>query len=235
MHSTLDRITTARLSAAAALLARTLSKTAPDTLLPGETLIATIAPSPSSRLVRAGQSSKVLANLIDDFRVFLRLAGLFKIWSWAAETWRTPPADDWLKRIVWTQIAANTCYQYLENGAYLASKGVLNFHPTKINNWYVWSARFWMAHVVLEFGRLLRVRVLRRRQGKVSGGEEKEDKLMVAKEEVAWWRDVYVNAAWMPLTVHYSVEGGYVSEATVSALGLVAGLFGIRNAWRETA
>ena len=92
-----------------------------------------------------------------------------------------------------------------------------------------------MAHVVLEFGRLARVRVLRRRQGKVSGGEEKEDKLVAAKEEVAWWQDVYVNAALMPLTVHYSVEGGYVSEATVAALGLVAGTFGIRNAWRETA
>ena len=92
-----------------------------------------------------------------------------------------------------------------------------------------------MAHVALELARLARIRVLKRRQGKVSGGEEKEDKIMAAKEEVAWWQDVYVNAALMPLTVHYSVEGGYVSEAAVSALGLVAGTFGIRNAWKETA
>ena len=133
------------------------------------------------------------------------------------------------------QIMANVFYQYLENGAYLASKGIFAFGETKVNRWYIWSARFWMAHVVLEFGRLARVRMLRRRQGKISGGEEKENKVVAAKEEVVWWRDAYVNAAWMPLTVHYSVEGGYVGEASIAALGLVAGLFGIREAWRETA
>ena len=116
--------------------------------------------------------------------------------------------------------------------------------------WYVWAARFWMCHVGLEFVRLGRVRVLRSReervevQGKKEGVEGARDLVVAEKgeltagledEEQAWWRKVYINSAWFPLTMHYSMEDGFAGEALVAALGLVPGIYGIRDAWKATA
>ena len=92
-----------------------------------------------------------------------------------------------------------------------------------------------MMHVALDFVRLARVRVLRRRAGKVSGGEEKEGKLEAVKEEAKWWRQAYVNAANAPLTVHWSLAEGFLSEVHVSVLSLIAGGLGLKNAWEESA
>ena len=126
-------------------------------------------------------------------------------------------------------------FQYLENAAYLGSKGVLNFGQRKITRWYMWSCRFWALHVLLEFVRLARVRALRRKEGIPSGREEKEGKMEVAKAEAKWWRDVYINAAWMPLTIHFSTEKGFVGEGTTAALGLIAGILGLKEAWKVTS
>ncbi|MCJ1354713.1 MAG: hypothetical protein MMC33_004702 [Icmadophila ericetorum] len=236
LSSQLSLLNSVRLRHAAQSLAKKLAITAPDALLPGEAIIATISNSPTSRLVRAEGSSKALSVLIDDVRIFMRLWGLLGIWSWASGTYKSPPTDVPLKVIAWSQISACAAYQYLENRAYLASKGVLSAAPSsKIGKWYMWSCRFWMMHVALDFVRLARVRVLRRRAGKVSGGEEKEGKLEAVKEEAKWWRQAYVNAANAPLTVHWSLAEGFLSEVHVSVLSLIAGGLGLKNAWEESA
>lgn len=92
-----------------------------------------------------------------------------------------------------------------------------------------------MAHVALDLGRLVRVKQLRRRKGEKVFGQEKEGKVEMIREEARWWSEVYVNAAYTPLTVHWSLEHGWVSEAWVGFLGMVAGLVGFRELWEETA
>lgn len=97
--------------------------------------------------------------------------------------------------------------------------------------------------MALDLGRLVRVRVLRGadRDGKekkgemVVHGDDREGTIERVKEEARWWREVYVNAAYAPLTVHWSLEKGCVSEAWVGILGSVAGLVGFRELWKETA
>ena len=88
---------------------------------------------------------------------------------------------------------------------------------------------------MLEFVRLARIRNVRRREGIASGGEEKEDKIERVTEEAKWWRDIYINAAWMPLTVHWSTERGIAGEGTAAALGLVAGVLGLKQAWKASS
>ena len=149
--------------------------------------------------------------------------------------WKEPPKDGLLKGIAWGQITACAIYQYLENGAYLASHNVVSMPAAKISQRYMWSCRFWMAHVALDFARLARMRILRRREGKVTGGEGKEDTIEAAKEEAKWWRQTLVNAAYAPLTVHWSVQEGVLSEGYVSLLSLVAGVVGLKAAWEESA
>ncbi|KAL9120586.1 MAG: hypothetical protein Q9187_002864, partial [Circinaria calcarea] len=215
---------------------------------PTQKILTAILPTsaPHSRLLRFTTSIKALAALIDDVRLFLRLWGLCGIWAWAVRTWKQPPRDGVLRAIAWAQVAANAAYQFLENGAYLAEHGVLSAQGGRVERWYAWSSRFWMVHVCLDLGRLARVRALRRereqrervsRQGE-GVLEEKEEKIareVRAAEERQWWRELVVNLAYAPMTVHWSLEGGLLSEAQVGALGVVAGAMGIGEAWRGCA
>ena len=65
--------------------------------------------------------------------------------------------------------------------------------------------------------------------------EEKEGKVQRVRDEARWWSEAYVNAAYAPLTVHWSLEQGCVSEAWVGFLGMVAGLVGFKELWEQTA
>lgn len=235
LHAQLDALSTRRLTHAAHALVATATDTAP--LLRGETLLATLAVAPSSRLLRSSRSLRALADLVADVRVFLRLWGLLGIWSWAGETWRSPPRDAVLRGLAWAQVGVNVAYQALENAAYLAQHGVLRVAEERQARWWVWSSRFWMAHVLLDFGRLVRVRALRGREGEgeEKEGKEKEGKVQRWRDEERWWRELYVDAAYAPLTVHGSLENGCVSEAWVGFLGMVAGAVGLRGLWAETA
>ena len=167
----------------------------------------------------------------------MRLWGLLGIWVWVKGLYDAPPQDGLLRTVAWAQVWVNVLYQGLENGAYLASHRVVLWPDEKINRWYLWSSRFWMAHVGLEFGRLGREWVLRKRVAEARGGkaEEVEVKMERLQVEGRWWRDVVVNAAYAPLTVHWSVEGGVLGEGVVGGLGMVAGWVGLRELWRETA
>lgn len=64
--------------------------------------------------------------------------------------------------------------------------------------------------------------------------EEKEVKATKAKEVEKWWRSLVVNAAYVPMTMHWSVENGILSDGFIGAFGMVAGGLGLREAWRNT-
>ncbi len=56
------------------------------------------------------------------------------------------------------------------------------------------------------------------------------------REEVwkSWKRQVVVSACYAPMTVHYSLERGLMSEKWVSLCGLAASVVSLREAWRST-
>lgn len=235
VQAVLARIESAQLDTAAHKLAQRLAAFAPKSLLPGETLIATISASPDSRLVRAKQSAKALATLISGNRMFLRLLGLPRIWSLAAATWRSPPADPLLKSTAWIQIASIATFQYLENTGYLAANGVIGMSPEKIARRFAFAARFWAVYVFFQFVSLGRQRQLAQQQQNTLTALEKtsdEAKEAAVKREAKWWRDLYVNVAWAPLTIHWStLGGGYMPDEGVALLSLTAGWLGLRQAW----
>jgi len=263
------------------LLSRLFSHLEPSSIavIPPDTAIIALSRYPSSSIARLTTSLAAFTSLIDDFRIFLRLPALLSIWTWGASVYRFPPKDRVQKVIVWAQVISCALFQTLENAAYLGSKGVIDLgrwveggSGRGVARAYVWSSRFWMAHVVLEFGRLGRVWALRENdtgnsrdqsvepataEGAVIGDTEvekeggKETGLAVSEgeagtsdhesdlekrtaEEQAWWKDIYVNAAWLPLTVHWSTEDGIASEAQVAILGMIPGILGLKAAWRAT-
>ena len=163
--------------------------------------------------------------------------------------------------ITWGQVVACALYQGLENGAYLAGKGVLGWKKERIARAWIWSGRAWCAYVALELARLgYEWRELRGQQaGRRRKSMEMEKSQLTEKEgEVVekgdlelrmdkvedeglkerygrWYREVGVNVAYAPMTVHYSLEDGILGEGALGGLGVVVGALSIGQAWNETA
>ena len=194
--------------------------------------------------------------------MFLRLWGLLGIYSWGVSTYLTPPEDRVVKAITWGQVVACAIFQSLENGAYLAGKRVLDWKKEKVARAWIWSGRAWCAYVALELARLgyewreLKGQSLERRKRKnielekgqlaeKEGGVVQKGELELSMDKledeglkerwVKWYRTAGVNIAYAPMTVHYSLEDGILSEGVIGALGAVVGALSIGQAWKETA
>lgn len=96
----------------------------------------------------------------------------------------------------------------------------------------------------LEFLRLGRVWVVRKaergteEQRRKDGG--KGDVWVRGGEEERRWREEWVkslvvNAAWAPLTLHWSLEKGLISDFWVGAFGTVAGVVGVGRLWKRVS
>jgi hypothetical protein len=175
-----------------------------------------------------------VAALIGEHRMFMRLWGLPKIWVSASRVLRQPPADGATRAIAGAQLAAGAAFQFLENSAFLATKGVISMEPRVIGLRFKWSARLWCTFVMLEFARLLRGRALAQ-QARARGEVDEKSREEHRKVEAKWWRDLYVNAAWAPVTVHYSLMQSPLPDELVTFLSLTAGWMGLKQAWIATA
>jgi len=143
-------------------------------------------------------------------------------------------------------------FQVLENGAYLSSKGALttaswtgDVGKARENAWWLWSSRFWAAYVGVELVRLgvQQYYASPAASTTVSSGDgEKEDKIQREErikarklENWLWWKDLASNLAYAPMTVHWSLEQGLLSDWGVGACGMVAGGALLADAWKKTA
>lgn len=247
------------------LLAHRLSSSTPTpTSKPGNpALAAPTSASPAIHfLAQAAAATKAIPPVVDDYRIFVRMWGLAGLYMWARGLAHSPLArtagtkERWVRRIVWAEIASLAAFQVLENGAYLASKGALagerwSGAPGKKREvrWWMWSSRWWFVFVALELVRLCVQRVGAASNGSGVVGEEekraladgeKEGKLLAEEKrrrEWLWWRDLVSNLAYLPMTLHWSVEEGksVLGDVVVSALGLVAGGVLLVDAWGAAA
>ncbi|THZ37066.1 hypothetical protein D6C90_06826 [Aureobasidium pullulans] len=203
-------------------------------MLPGETVVATLSP-PDDKLSHVIAGSKALSELISDFRCFTRVfVETLDLYTWGKSTWNNPPKDGLIKTAVWGQIWTITLYQWYENVAYLASKGVLRgerFNTKQQNKWWVWSSRYWMAYIALEAVRLARVWQLK--PTITSSDDSAATKAETQAAEALWKRQMTVNLAWAPVSYHYSLESGALSNDWLGVLGLIAGATGFRNLWKQ--
>ncbi|KAL6850865.1 hypothetical protein ACO1O0_007991 [Amphichorda felina] len=127
------------------------------------------------------------------------------------------------------QILALISYQTAENVAYLSSRKVLGFSPAAQSRLAVWSVRSWALYVGMELGRLA---VERQRRLAAAGGA------LTAKDaewSAAWSKDFFRNLAWAPITVHWSVANGPLSELAISLLAFYPAVAQMRDVWRANA
>lgn len=200
--------------------------------------IAVLAPTlrarTSQRLVVLATRLKALSAVIADVRVFLRLWGLLGVYRSARQLAASPPRDAVLRWLAVLQVLCGTGYQGLENLAYLASKKVLGWSEERQARAWKWSARFWACSVGLELCRLGWEG--RRRRGLRAESVEGEEKLL-CDEDVDWWRGwkraVLCNAAWFPMTLHWSSEAGLLSDLGIGILGCMASGIGLQDLWNS--
>ena len=253
IHALLSRLLERKL----ALIATEIAEKADGILLPGETLIASLpAPTSTKIIAQAVGSSKALAEVISDFRIFVRLWGVLGLYTWARGTYQDPLPKDAsrkekvLRALTWAAIASCVGFQVLENGAYLSSKGALTtsswtgeIGKARENKWWLWSSRFWAAYVGVELLRLGVERYYKVLSSIVTRDDgEKEDKIQREEawkkdnlENWLWWKDLASNVAYAPMTVHWSMEQGLLSDLGVGVCGMVAGGALLADAWRRTA
>ncbi|RMY97531.1 hypothetical protein D0862_08015 [Hortaea werneckii] len=224
-------------------LAVAMATNASKSMLPGEILMAEIEP-PQTRLAELCASVKTVADVMQDYWIFFRLWGLVGIYNSARENYLKPPGDAPLKLLTWLHVATGATFQLLENGAYLASKGVLRGEKwtRRESRWAVWSNRFWLAQVLVDGLRLLRVRQLRyREEFGAKEAEEVDGKEFKIQSEALrrkWQRDAYADAGWLPVTLHWSFEdenNSPVSDTWLGLGGMIPGVIGFWNAWEETS
>lgn len=239
-----------------AAVATDLADKAADVMLPGETLIAELPASAGTKLLaQTVGSSKAVAGVIADYRIFVRMWGLLGLYTWARDTYLSPlpkgasQKEKLLRTTTWAAIASCVAFQVLENGAYAASKGMLTSSAwtgeagkKRETWWWVWSSRFWAAYVGCEIVRLLIERTYHEPRAEVGGDGEKEDKLRLEQErkdaystKFVWWKDLVSNIAYAPMTIHWSIEEGLLSDLQVGIFGTIAGGALLADAWRKTA
>lgn len=188
---------------------------------------------------------------MSETRTSLRLLGLIPLWAWGSSICKSPPADPVLRAIAYGQVISCVLFQFLENVAFLASKGVLSKRAVErwgsLSKWSLWSIRAWLTHILLELVKLVRESQIaaqeqrRGRDGAASAAEKgvkqkgKEEATKIALKAKAWNQRLVNSLAWLPLCLHWSVDGGIgVPASLVGVLSLTAGAWGIHDLWLAT-
>lgn len=197
-----------------------------------------------------GTRLKSLGGLASEARTIARLWSLVGMYFWAKKLVQnlvarrrssssseekggaaaTTQSESSLATLVgWAQLLSCAAFQVLENGAYLSGRGVLGWTPAQQGRAYVVGARFLGFYTALELGRLLAEFVARRDRDYAAASAEEQ------AEVDAMRRSLAINMAWAPLTVHWSLEKGFLTDLVVGAGGCIPGVIQMRKLWRETA
>ena len=206
------------------IVGRTPEKTPPGALNPA---------LPLSPLTPAGV-------FVADFRTSLRLTGLIPLYlllKTLIAKRNNPDKDKILYSISLVQCLGYIGFQSMENLYQLTNKGVVspNIIATRGGgpNWIKTACRSWLVAVASDFFRLWRESVLlsKRKERGEKISEKEQDEI-----DRKWYAELTTAVSWMPVAIHYSVEGGlpWMNPGIVGFCGMMAGLNNFRNQWAAT-
>ncbi|KAJ3333515.1 hypothetical protein HDU76_007281 [Blyttiomyces sp. JEL0837] len=182
------------------------------------------------------------AGPVSDFRILLRYYGLIPLAQWIIFSEAYPPNSAYLKLLYRLQNMVNLAYYPLEHLYWLGAHKVVPMSDEKLNKIGIWSCRFWAAYVVLYFFQLhqealdlsKKSRLLVKR---AKDGEDKEvlkeEHQAISKEFKSLALNAIINAAYFPLTIHWSLESSSFPDIGVGICGTVAAVAQIYAAWKS--
>ncbi|CAK7262677.1 hypothetical protein SEPCBS119000_000101 [Sporothrix epigloea] len=221
------------------------------------TTAAAKAAAGASALALAGRL-RALGALLAEARLMLRLWGLLSMYVWARQllgqllarrqtaasrkaaiaanateekegevTSSTPapiPPTSTAETLVgWTQLLSCIAYQVTENMAYLASKGVLGASPAQQGKLYRWSSRSFSVFIAAELGRLA-----------VQFTHQTTDTPEKKTQAVELHKDMARYASLAPMTAHWGMEKGFLSDTALAVLGSIPAAIQMHRIWKET-
>ncbi|KZV94728.1 hypothetical protein EXIGLDRAFT_736469 [Exidia glandulosa HHB12029] len=205
------------------------------------------AGQPNAKALAALQA---LSSSIGDARMLWRIWGILPIFQWMIALEKSHPPTRALLTIERLQGWSMVAYYPLEHIYFLASHRMLPWKISSrtLNKISLWSCRFWAVYVLLQFAHLredlklikMGERALRAQEKGKSLAIKEDDgatpsALELAKRKRAVWNETVVNLGYLPLTLHWSLEGGLLAnESLVAFFGLVAGLASFRGGWEAT-
>ncbi|KAJ3124496.1 hypothetical protein HK098_001107 [Nowakowskiella sp. JEL0407] len=184
-----------------------------------------------------------LASPISDCRVLLRYYGLLPLVQWILVSELHPPPTLFLRFLYRVQNLCNLAYYPLEHVYWLALHKVIPITEKTRDRIGIWSCRFWAAYVILYFVQLFEERRLllirERALVKAKAGNEKVDISKIEQgfaeineEKKSLILNTVINAAYFPLTIHWSLENSPFPEIGVGVCGTVAALLQIYTTWK---
>lgn len=197
-----------------------------------------------------------LYAVVADARILFRIWGILPMVQWMISMERTPPPNKYLLMLERLQGWSMVLYCPMEAAAYLAMHKVIPLSDRVQNKLWLWGCRFWLLYVVLQLAhvvednRLLRLRshALERTRGHPAPVSADSKTELTGEQKVTSdiWRDIearkdalvselWVNIGYFPLTLHWSVETGLISEFWVGVFGSIAALSGMRMGWKACA
>ena len=211
--------------------------------LPPQTTVVVATPRvpPAAALaLRLSQRLKAASAMLSDWRAMGRLWGLLGLYFAAKRlvlkgrsakigsekedvTMNNEERFDYA--LAWAQVISLISFQAAENVAYLSSKKILPFTPQTQGKLAVWSVRSWAAYIGMELGKLLV-----ERSRKLSDGQARD-----VTWSSEWKKNFRNNLAWAPLTVHWSIANGPLSDNAIGAFACIPALSAMSDLWRSTA
>ena len=172
-----------------------------------------------------------LASPISDFRVLLRYYGLIPMLQWIIHVETHPSKSRYLQTLYRLENLFNVCYYPLEHVYWLAAHNIISITPETRDKVGMWSCRFWAAYVFTYFVHLYEdyKDLLRREKRLIKDGENVDS---VREEKKALMVNAMINAAYAPLTVHWSLEKSSFPDIGVGLCGAIAAVGQLWAAWR---
>ncbi|WFD19551.1 hypothetical protein MCAP1_001785 [Malassezia caprae] len=199
-------------------------------------------------------SLRAINGLTADARILFRIWAVLPMIQWMVGLERSPPPTRNLQFIERLQALSMVVYSPMEAVAYLAMHKILPVTDA-VQDWlWLYGCRLWAAYVVLDFWhiiedhRVLRTnaRALEKSRGhpgpagseKGMSDEQRETRRLWAglrERKNMLLTQFWVNVGYLPLTVHWSVEGGFLTEGWVGFFGTIAAFASTRMHWKATA
>jgi hypothetical protein len=177
-----------------------------------------------------------LAGPVSDFRILLRYYGLIPLIKWIIDSEKNPDPNPRLQALSRMQNIANIFYYPLEHAYWLSLHHVIPMTDQTRDKVGMWSCRFWCAYVVLYFAQLFEEkRVLDLKQKTLSKKKDEKLSLELAKikqQRKDWSMNALINAAYFPLTIHWSLEQSSFPDVAVGVCGTIAAIAQVHLAWR---
>ncbi|KAK7422966.1 hypothetical protein QQX98_001256 [Neonectria punicea] len=121
------------------------------------------------------------------------------------------------------QTISMTSFHICEAAACLSQAKVLALSPKLQERFMGWAARSWAAFIFVELGRLL-IEWTRKLKGDEVDVEWLDE----------WKKELYRNLAWAPVTLHWSLPNGLLSDIFVALFALYPSFSLMKDFWKES-